>query len=149
MKAENKIILIAAAGALSFWLYSKARALGDLVFFPGAIQGAAFSGSSPQVSATILVQNTSGSALQINSFVGNVTSNGTLIGNVSNFSPFVVPGNSQVSMPVTLLLQPIGIVNDLIQSFSNSNFAQNLTISGNANVNNFQLPVNVTFSVGT
>jgi hypothetical protein len=52
-------------------------------------------------------------------------------------------------MPVTLTLQPLGVVNDIIQSITNQNFAQSLSISGQANVNNFQLPVNVTFAVGT
>jgi hypothetical protein len=149
LKTENKLLLLGALGAGAFWLYSKTRALGDLIFSPGAVTGAAFSGSSPLLNVTILVQNTSGSSLQLNSFAGNVLSNGNLIGNVSNFSPITIPGNSQLLMPVTLLLQPIGIVNDIIQAVQNSHFIQNISIKGQANVNNFQLPVNVNFSVGS
>jgi hypothetical protein len=148
MSNTNKVLLFGAAGLLAWWLYSKARALGDLVFSPGTVTGASMLGSSPLVNASIVVQNTSGSSLQINSFAGNVLSNGTLIGNVSNFSPLLIPGNSQINMPVNLLLQPVGLVNDIIQSIQNANFTQSLSIEGNANVNNFQVPVKVNFSVG-
>jgi LEA14-like dessication related protein len=148
LKTETKIVLGAIALLGGYWLFSKARALGNLLFQPGSIMGFSMLGSTPIVSITLVVQNTSNTSLTVDSLAGNVSSNGTLIGNVSNFSPVLVPGNSQISMPVSLMLQPIGVVNDIIRSFQNSNFAQDIKLSGFANVNGFQLPVNIEFNVG-
>jgi LEA14-like dessication related protein len=149
LKSETKIALIAAAGAVAWWLYSKTRALGDLIFSAGSVSGVQFSGSTPIVSANILIQNTSGTDLQINSFAGTVSSNGTVIGNVSNFSPVVIPGNSQVSMPITITLQLLGVASDIVNSIQTGSLKQSLALSGQANVNNFQLPVNVTYQIGS
>lgn len=148
MSRSEKYLLIGAAAFAGYWFYSKSLALARLVFSPGSILGVNFTGGVPSITVAVNVQNTSNSALELRSFAGNVSSNGTLIGNVYNFLPVEIPGNSQVQMPVQIQLQILGITNDLIQSFTNGNFTQQIEIAGSANVNGFQLPVSMIYKVG-
>lgn len=147
--ASSKGIYIGAAAlAIGYFLLRKSAAAGNLVFFPGNVTGMAFIDSTPQITFELRVQNTSGTDLLLNSLAGNLSSNGYLVGNVSNFSGAVIPGNSQVVIPLTVSLQVIGIVTDLIRAFQYKNFTQNIDLDARANVNNIQVPVQLSYSVG-
>lgn len=148
LSRSDTYLLLAAAAGVGYWFYSKARALGNLVFSPGTVLGMQFINGMPVITLSIIVQNTSGASLFLQSFAGNVYSNDTLIGNVYNFVPVSIPGNSQISMPVQVQLQPLGVANDIINAFSTGNFTQQIDIRGGANVNGFQLPVIINFAVG-
>lgn len=133
---------------MAYSAFAKARALGNLVVTPGSIRSMDFVGATPIITFTIIVQNTSGSSLLINSFAGNVYSGGTLVGNVYNFSPIAVPENSQIEVPVIVQLQMIGIVNDIIAAYQYGNTKREIVVEGFANVSSFQLPVTLKFTVG-
>jgi LEA14-like dessication related protein len=124
---------------------SKANAAGNLVFIPGTISDIGVGDADPYMTISVIAQNTSNTSLLLNSFAGNVYANGTLIGNVSNFSGVVVPANTQASIPMQVLLLPLGIVSDLIQAFKNKSTAQSISIQAKANVNGFQVDVPLNF----
>jgi hypothetical protein len=144
----EKTIIYGGLGIIGLSLFLKARALGNMVFSPGNITSMSFQNGLPVASFTVLAQNTSSSSLTLSSFAGNVFANDILIGNVYNFSPVFIAGNSQTPINVDVQLKALGIVNDLIRAFQYNNFAQDLTVSGFANVSGLQLPVNLDFKVG-
>lgn len=148
MRTNQKILLYGGIAAVAFVLFSKARALANLVFSPGTVNNMGFINGTPVADFTILVQNTSSAGLTVNSFAGNVFSNNTLVGNVFNFSPVDIPPNSQVPVNVSIQFKALGIVNDIIRSFQYNNFGQVVSIDGFANVSGLQLPIHLQFAVG-
>ena len=100
-----------------------------------------------QATVTVWVQNTSSSDILLNSFAGNLLSNGTMIGNVSNFSGVGIPGNSNVQVPLTVELFPVGLVSDLINSFNSGSGVQNLELDAMVNANGYQLPVTLKYKI--
>lgn len=148
LKRNDAILLGGVAVAAGAFLLRKASAAGHLVFSPGNVTSMDFVGSTPTLTFQLIVQNTSGSDLLLNSLAGNLSSNGYLIGNVNNFSGVPIMGNSSTTVLLTVSLQVIGIVNDLIRAFQYKNFTQDITLDGAANVNGFQVPLNLKFSVG-
>lgn len=141
--------VLAALGLVAgvyFWnLY---RAAGNLVFFPGSITGLSLDGLSPVIQAEMIVQNTNNVSFTVMSIAASVTSNGTLIGNVSNFSPFQIPGNSQATIPLTLVLQPIALVNNIIGIVTGGSGKTELQISGSLNADGIQAPIALTYKLG-
>lgn len=149
MTKNDKVIIFAGAAFAVYWFASKARALQGLVFTPGPVQGITMTSGAPVLSLNIQVQNTNSAGLEINSLAANVISNGSLIGNVYNFSPTIVPANSQIFMPVLVRLETIGLVSDLITSLQYGSASQNIKVVGSANVNGIQLPLTVDFKIGS
>lgn len=149
MTKNDKVLLIAGAAVVAYWFFSKARALKGLVFTPGPISGVTLTGGAPVLSLNISVQNTNSASLRIDSLAANVMSNGILIGNVYNFFPAEVPANAAVLMPVQIRLGTIGLVSDLITSIQYGSASQSFVIDGSANVNGIQLPLNVSFKIGS
>jgi hypothetical protein len=148
LKTE-KVLLYGGAALIAFALFAKARALGNLVFTPGSVSNMGFVNSVPTADVTLVAQNTSSTGLTINSFAGNVFSNNILVGNIYNFTPVMIPGNSQTPVSVSIQFKALGIVTDLIKAFQNNNFSQDITIDGYANVSGMQLPINLKFQFGT
>ena len=147
MKTGTALALGAAAFIL-FFVAPTALAAGTLVFYPGAVTGISMVGSVPILTFTIQVQNTSSTAITINSFAGNISCNNQLIGNVYNFTPTTIPARSSVSLPVTAQLAVTSIVNDIIAAFQASNTTQVLTLAGTVNASGLNVPVSLTFNVG-
>jgi LEA14-like dessication related protein len=100
------------------------------------------------MSIELIVQNTNSSQLYVQSFAGNLFSNSYLIGNVSSFQQIMIPGNSQRIFIVNVKLQPLGVVNDIINAFQTGSFTQFLKLDASANVDGVQLPVQLEFKVG-
>jgi hypothetical protein len=134
-------------GLLAWQIMRKGLAAGNLVFSPGPITNIGLNGINAQLDLQLIAQNTSSADLLLNSFAGNLFSNGTLIGNVSNFSGAIIPGNSQVPVPMTVTLLPVGVVTDLINAFNNKTAVQNIDLEGTANINGFQVAVPLKFSL--
>lgn len=139
-----------AAGALILGNYFfKGRALGNLIFSPGAVTGMRFDTSgSPVIDFTLQVQNTSSVGLRVDSIAGNVFSNSQLIGNVSTFTPVQIQGNAVTYVQVSARLRILGLVNDLIRAFQYKNISQAVQLQGFANVEGIQMPLNINFTVG-
>lgn len=141
--------MLAALGVLAgVYFYSLYHAASNLIFFPGNITGFSLNGLSPTLQAELIVQNTNNTSFNVMSIAASVTSNGTLIGNVSNFSPFQIPGNSQATIPLTLVLQPIAIVNNIIGIITGGSGQTELSITGSLNADGIQAPISLTYKLG-
>jgi len=141
------VLLVLAAGAgLYFWNLSKAAA--NLIYFPGNITGFRLDGISPVVYVDLIIQNTNNVSFTINSLAGNVFSDSTVIGNIANFTPVEEAGNSQTSVPLTLVLQPIAIVGDIIAIFTGGVGKRNLQVHGTVNANGIQEGFDLNYNIG-
>lgn len=146
MGGLNILLLLAGAGALYLWNLS--RAAGNLTFFPGSITGLSLSGTSPVITCELIVQNTSNVSFTINSMVASVYADDTLIGNISNFTPVAINGNSQGTIPLTLELLSISIVNDIIGIITGGVGKQVITVRGTVNANGIQSGFSLQYKMG-
>lgn len=145
----SEIIVLGALGAGALLLYSKANAAGSLFFLPGRISNISFDGATPVIQLSLIAQNTSSQGLTIESLAGNILTGSNIIGNFSNFTPVHIAGNSQSTIPVTIRMQLIGLVQDIINSFVSGGFTKRLRLQGLVNAGFVRAPVDVTFEVGT
>lgn len=146
MSGLEVLIALGIVGGLYF--FNQFRAAGNLVFFPGNVTGLNISGLSPVLTADLIVQNTNNVTFTVYSIAASVSSNGTLIGNVSNFSPITIPGNSQATIPLTLVLQPLAIVNNIIGIITGGVGKQEIQIQGSLNADGIQAPISLTYKLG-
>lgn len=146
MGGTEVLAFLAVAAGLYFWNLQKAA--GKLTYYPGNITAFDMQGLSPVLYAELIVQNTNNVSFTINSMAASVTADGTLIGNVSNFSPVQIPGNSQAAIPITLVLMPIGIANEIIQIITGGAGRKNIKVTGGVNANGFQEEFSLDFKIG-
>ena len=146
-----KPLALTGAALLLYALFSKGSQLGQLVFYPGKVRDIQM---WPEITMQLelIIQNTNSDSLQINSIAGALYSNesgtSTLIGNVSSFVPVRINGNTQGMILVAVRLKAISLVNEIIRAFQQNNFSKEIELDASANVDNLQLPVNLTFKVG-
>jgi hypothetical protein len=145
---ETGGLLAILAGAAGLYLWSKGRAATNLLFFPGNITGFSLNGIYPVLYINLLVQNTNNTSFHLNSLAGNVTSNGTQIGNISNFTGVEIPGNSQINVPITLTLQPLTLVNDIIGIITGGSGSRDLKLDAVANVDGVQATFSLSYKLG-
>jgi LEA14-like dessication related protein len=126
-------------GIVGLWLYSKAHTGTSLQFVP---LGASWSGGALQVD--IGVQNPTNDTLQLNSLAGSVFVNGTIIGNVSDFTPRLITANQQTAIQLTYTPNLLGTAAAILNQVNNGGGIQ-IAINGAANVNGISLPINLTF----
>lgn len=138
-----EVLLILAAG-LGLYLFTTARAASNLLYYPGDISGLSFSGAT----FDLVVQNTSNVEFTIYSLAASVFSNGTLIGNISDFTPAVIPANNQVAIPLYAKFLQLSIINDLLSAFGTGSYSRTITIKGSVNANGQQVPIDLTYSIG-
>ena len=117
-------------------------------FFPGGVSNIRFDGATPIITLNLIAHNTSNITMTINSFDANVTANDTYVGNASSFTPQVIAANSQATVMVDIRLSLLNIVNDIIKAFQYGNFQEVIRLTGNANVDNAQVPIDMNFTVG-
>jgi hypothetical protein len=146
MGGLDVVLLLAGAGAVYLWNLSKAA--GNLIYSPGDISGFRLDGISPVLYVDLVVQNTNNVSFTINSLAGNVLSNDTVIGNISNFTPVVLPGNAEAIIPLTLKLQPIGLVSDIISIITGGVGNRDLRIKGTVNANGMQEGFELIYKIG-
>jgi hypothetical protein len=140
-----------AWGAVGFFVYalfSKARALQTMNLYPAGVQDIYFDGPTPVIRLVLRAQNSSSQSLTINSIAANLYANGYLVGNMGSFLPQPIAPNSESELVVNVRLNPLGIVNDIIRAVQFGSFTQDLNFRGYANINNYQLPVDMTFKAG-
>lgn len=140
------VLVLAGAAGLYFWNLS--RAAGNLIYFPGNITGFQLDGISPIIYVDLIVQNTNNASFTINSLAGNVLSNDTVIGNIHNFTPVEVSGNGQTAIPLTLVLQPIAIVGDIISIITGGVGKRDLRVHGTVNANGMQAGFDLNYKIG-
>lgn len=146
MGGAEVVWLLAIGAGLYFWNLGKAAQ--NLIYTPGNFTGIELQGVSPVVHAEIIVQNTNNASFTLYSIAGNVFSNGTLIGNISNFSPVLIAGNSQTVVPLTLVLQPVTLVNEIIQIITGGVGQREFKIDGRVNANGFQDTFSIDYKLG-
>lgn len=146
MDGVTAILLLGGAAGLYLWTLSKAA--GNLIYLPGSFTGFEW-GLSPEISATLIVQNTSNLSFTINSIAANVLSDGTQVGNVKSFVPTEIPSNSEAAVPIILTMQPIGIVNEIISIMTGGVGGRTVVISGSVNANGLQQAFSVEYKLGT
>lgn len=145
---DSLSVVIGLGLVAGLWFTNLYRAAGNLQFFPGNITGLSLSGLSPQLTAELIVQNTNNVSFTVFSIAASVSSNGTLIGNVSNFQPIQIPGNSQAVIPLTLILQPIALVNNIIGVVTGGSGNTKIQIQGSLNADGIQAPIDLTYQIG-
>jgi late embryogenesis abundant protein len=141
-------VLVVLAGAAGLYFWNLARAAGNLIYFPGNITGFRLDGISPVFYVDLIIQNTNNVSFTINSLAGNVLSNSTVIGNIANFTPIEVAGNSQTAVPLTLVLQPIAIVGDLIAIITGGVGKRDIQVHGTVNANGIQEGFDLIYNIG-
>lgn len=145
---KTQVILLTAGGLIAYNFAIKGHSLSTVNFYPDKVQSVNMVSGTPYMVVGLLVQNTSGQKLVVNSVAGNVYANDTLIGNAANFSPYAINPNSQGMMYLQIRFALLGIVNDIINAFQSKNFTQNMEFDGYANVDNVQVPIKITYKVG-
>lgn len=143
------VALLVVAGAAGLYLWNLGKAAGNLIYIPGTITSFSLNGISPEIAATLVIQNTSNITFTINSLAAVVTSDDTQIGNVSSFVPTSIPANGQATVPIILTLQPIGIVNEIIQLITGGSGKRDMAIKGTVNANGMQQSFSVEYKIGT
>jgi LEA14-like dessication related protein len=136
------------AGIIAYNFFAKAAAAKRMNFFPGGVDSIHFDGDTPVITITLIAHNTSNQQMTINSLDGNISANGTYIGNASSFIPQTIFPNSQSTVKVDIRLGVFNIVNDIIRAFQFGNFQQVINFTGSANVDNIQVPINMNYTVG-
>lgn len=143
-----EIIGLAAIALIAYGFVNKAVALGTLNFYPDKIVSLVFDNGTPILTISLLAQNTSSQSFTIKSISGNVYSNNTLVGNISEFGNQMISSNSESVVTVNVRMQLVSIVNDLIRALQFGNFAQVITLDGNVNVDNYQIPLKMDYTLG-
>lgn len=140
--------MFGAAGLIAYSLLRKASAAGTLNFYPGGVYALKWEDGKPVIYFNITIQNTSNQGFQMNSMAGNVYANNILVGNGSFFGEVNILPNSQGTLKLRIEMLLLGILNDIIDAIENGNFKQVLELEAYANVDNIQIPVNLTYTVG-
>lgn len=126
----------------------KGRAVGDLVFYPKGIKSLKFESGSPILELNLGIANTANQSFDINAIAGNLYTNDTYIGYISNFLPIKIPARSETILPIKIRLSLIGLVSQLIEGLQNATWTQNLVFDFNTNIDNLVLPQKITYKIG-
>jgi LEA14-like dessication related protein len=96
----------------------------------------------------MLIQNPTNTPFTFTSFAASATSDGILVGNVSNFTPVAIAANSEGLMPVKIRLLLITAANGVIDAIQNRHVKKNLVIEGTINTNGVPVPVSLNYEIG-
>lgn len=146
MDGLNALLLI--GGGVLLYLWNTSRSAANLNYFPGNITGFSLQGLSPVITVDLIVQNTSNVDFTINSLSGNATTDNILIGNIADFTPTLVPANSQRAIPLTLTLFSLGIVDNIINALQGGSVHKTILVQGTVNANGAQVPISLQYNVG-
>lgn len=97
------------------------------------------------VIVTLAVLNPMSETITLKSFVGVLLSGVDEVAKLKNFTPVKINANSETSMDITFVPVALGLVS-LLRTIVTKGFGNmGLRIVGTANVNDFALPVNISF----
>jgi hypothetical protein len=103
-------------------------------------------GLFPVITVIVTAQNVTNSDVQFNALAANAFLNGTMIGNVSGFTPVLVGALSQSTIPLTIQVNATELISDVVSILSGSaQVAANLEIKGTANISNLVVPVDLIY----
>lgn len=141
-------VVAVLGGIVALYFLNQKHAADALVFYPDNITGLSFEGASPVVQASILVQNPSNTSFTFQSFAASATSDGVLVGNVSNFTPVSIGANSEGVMPIKIRLLLLSAANDVIDAIQNRNVKKKLELKGTINTNGVPVPIMLNYEIG-
>lgn len=144
----GKTILFGGAAVLLYSLFAKATAGRNLVFYPKGIHSIDFENGSPVLNVKLGVGNTTNHNFSIYSIAGDVYTNNTYIGYISNFSTVNIPARSESLIPIKIKLSLIGIVSQLVDGLTQGTWTQKIELDMKANVDNLVVPVVIKYQVG-
>lgn len=140
---SNALLIVGGLVALNYFL--KGRALSNLIFTAGQVQSIDLQGATPVIRFTITVQNTNSIGVVLQSIAGNIYTQDagklTLIGNISNFQPTPIPGNSESLLVLNCRCNMLGIINEIISAFQYKNVTKNLQVQAAANIDGVQFAI--------
>lgn len=138
-------LLLLAGGAGLIWYFTQLGVAGNVVNI--VFQGVQIK-SLNDFGLQFLVQNVSNAPIIVNSMSANVTLNGNTLGNASYFgSPFSVPANSEQLINIAFKPSLISLPGDISNLLNNGTGGSlEFAATGNMNVNNLVLPINVSTS---
>jgi LEA14-like dessication related protein len=144
---NKKDIFIAALAVAAYYAYTTKKAIGQLNYYIKGV-GLSFDNFSPLLLLQIEVQNPSNAAFTINSFVGNLSSGGDNIGNVSSFAKVVVAPASQIIYPIVVRLNLVTIVSDLVNLITKkSGIPQEVELTGYVNASGIVSSINLKYKI--
>lgn len=146
--SAKSAILTTAALVVGYNLFSKKANSGKLNFYPSSVRDLGFQGVTPIATLGLAVQNPTNSSFTIRAITANVTSNGYLIGNLSEFVDQIIPSTAQTVIFLDIRLSLLSVVNDLITAFQTNNFSQGLEMKGTVNVDGFLQAIDLKYKVG-
>jgi LEA14-like dessication related protein len=139
-------ILIFGGLIIAFIFFGGAQTVNSLKFVATGVGFDVSNLLSPIINVTVIVQNPTSTALQLNSFAGTATVNGTASGNVSYFQPVLIAANSQTTITLQIRLSDAGIISDLMNFISAGTGQLLVAVNGTANINGAGLPVSLSMN---
>lgn len=143
-----KLLPAIGIGAVAIYLLSKLSTAGVASRLNLFISnyGMSLTGITPVISIQVTAQNVTNESLQFNALTANAYLNGTLIGNVSGFTPITIGALSQVVIPLQIIVNATLLISDVISILSGSaGVSAQLEAKGTANVSNLLLPVDLIY----
>lgn len=144
----GQAIATGAAILIAYNLFSKQKAAGSLNFYPEKVSNIGFEGITPIATIGLAAQNPSNQRFTIRAITGNLSANGYLIGNISQFVQQPIQPTSSSVIYLNIRLSLISIVTDVIEAFQTNNFTQELIFNGYVNVDGILQAINIKYQVG-
>lgn len=145
-------LALAAAGYIAYEWLRKAEGIGNLNFYPASIRKVRFEGSTPVMVLGIAVQNTSNQAFHIGGMAFNLyavyNNKQYLIGNFSSFDPQQILPRSESIIEVNVRLNPLGVVNTVINAIQTGSYSVDLVLDGTINIENNQFAYSFNYKAG-
>lgn len=144
----GEALLLGGAALVLYNFYAKGTAAQGLYFYPAAVRNIRMEGGAPTMTLGIAVQNVSNQKMVLHAFAGNLIADGYNAGNISSFTRQEINPRSQTVLLVEVKLNPIAIVQEIIQIFQYSNFSMEIKLSAQANVDYQVVPVTLKYKIG-
>jgi hypothetical protein len=140
---RNIILPVLGIGALALFLFRRTQFAQNLIYiFRGVkLRGKLF---SPKIEITIGIQNPSNQRANFKSIVGVVKWKGNEFANISSYNPVTIAANSETNINVIAEPSVIGLYDTIRELVKGGLKGGKIQITGTANVDNLQLPVNIT-----
>ena len=143
---RNILLPIIGIGAIAYFLIRRTAFATNLIYvFRGIrVAGKLF---SPKIMIKLGIQNPSNQKANFKSIAAVVKWNGNDFANISSFNPVTIAPNSETNIEVTAEPSVLGLY-DTIRTLIKTGLKNGkIEITGTANVDNLQLPVNIVRSV--
>lgn len=148
MKAILKPLLIAGGVYYLYNLIAKGGAAASLNYRVAKVD-VSLDGLTPLVQITIGVQNPTNQNFTIRSIVGDISSNGSYLANVSSFTAAYVAPNAESLIVINARVSLVGALTDLYDTLQgNGSIQQKIKFGGSVNVDGVVVPLNMNYTIG-